>query len=67
MLTPSTTSQQRKAPMGSVAIQVGGCGGKTPDCLPITPRRNYIVRLSRPRAEILGVGAGWRYGMRVRG
>jgi len=53
--------------MGSVAIQVGGCGGKTPDCLPITPRRNYIVRLSRPRAEILGVGAGWRYGMRVRG
>ncbi len=38
---------------GSVTVQFGGCDGKTPNCLPITPGWNYIVRLYRPRAEIL--------------
>jgi hypothetical protein len=38
---------------GSVTVQFGGWDGKTPNCLPITPGWNYIVRLYRPRAEIL--------------
>jgi hypothetical protein len=38
---------------GSVTVQFGGCDGKTPNCLPITPGWNYIVRLYRPRKEIL--------------
>ena len=38
---------------GSVAIQFGGCDGKTPNCLPIRKGWNYVVRLYRPRAEIL--------------
>ena len=37
----------------SVNIQFGGCDGKTPNCLPIMPGWNYIVRLYRPRTEIL--------------
>ncbi|MDB5341866.1 MAG: uncharacterized protein JWP89_243 [Schlesneria sp.] len=37
---------------GSYTIRFGGCDGKTPNCLPITPGWNYIVRLYRPRAEI---------------
>jgi hypothetical protein len=38
---------------GSVVIQFGGCNGKTPNCLPIMKGWNYIVRLYRPREEIL--------------
>jgi len=38
---------------GSVRIQFGGCDGQVPNCLPITPGWNYLVRLYRPRAEIL--------------
>ena len=38
---------------GSVAVQFGGYDGKTPNCLPIVPGWNYIVRLYRPRNEIL--------------
>ncbi len=38
---------------GAVAIQFGGCDGKIPNCLPITPGWNYTVRLYRPRPEIL--------------
>jgi hypothetical protein len=38
---------------GSVTIQFGGCGGKPANCLPITPGWNYMVRLYRPRKEIL--------------
>jgi hypothetical protein len=38
---------------GSTAIQFGGCDGKIPNCLPIMPGWNYMVRLYRPRAEIL--------------
>jgi hypothetical protein len=38
---------------GSVTVQFGGGDGKTPNCLPITPGWNYLVRLFRPRQEIL--------------
>jgi hypothetical protein len=38
---------------GSVTIQFGGCDGKAVNCLPITPGWNYMVRLYRPRPEIL--------------
>jgi hypothetical protein len=38
---------------GSVTFQFGGCDGKTPNCLPITPGWNYMVRLYRPRKEVL--------------
>ena len=43
----------KKSPDGSVAIQLGGCDGKIQNCLPITPGWNYLVRLYRPRTEIL--------------
>jgi hypothetical protein len=38
---------------GSIAVQFGGCDGKAANCLPITPGWNYMVRLYRPRKEIL--------------
>jgi hypothetical protein len=38
---------------GAVTVQFGGCDGKTRNCLPIVPGWNYLVRLYRPRAEIL--------------
>lgn len=43
----------QKANDGSVTIQFGGCEGSVPNCLPVTPGWNYLVRLYRPRAEIL--------------
>jgi len=43
----------KKNPDGSVAIQFGGCDGKIVNCLPATPGWNYMVRLYRPRDEIL--------------
>jgi hypothetical protein len=43
----------KKDPDGSVTIQFGGCDGKVANCLPITPGWNYLVRLYRPRPEIL--------------
>jgi hypothetical protein len=38
---------------GSVTVQFGGCDGKIPNCLPTMASWNYMVRLYRPRAEIL--------------
>ena len=38
---------------GSYAIQFGGCDGKIPNCLSTPPEWNYLVRLYRPRPEIL--------------
>jgi hypothetical protein len=38
---------------GSVTIQFGGCDGKAANCIPILPGWNYMVRLYRPRTEIL--------------
>ncbi len=43
----------KKAQDGSVTIHFGGCGGGLPNCLPIMKGWNYMVRLYRPRAEIL--------------
>ena len=43
----------KKSEDGSVAIQFGGCDGTIPNCLPIMKGWNYMVRLYRPRAEIL--------------
>ncbi len=44
---------------GSVAIQFGGCDGKTPNCLPIMTGWNYTVRLYRPQAAILD--GSWKF------
>jgi hypothetical protein len=38
---------------GSVTIQFGGCDDGQANCLPIFPGWNYLVRLYRPRPEIL--------------
>ena len=43
----------RKSADGSIAVQFGGCDEETPNCIPIMKGWNYIVRLYRPRAEIL--------------
>jgi hypothetical protein len=44
---------------GSVTVQFGGCDGKPPNCLPITPDWNYMVRLYRPRKEV--VDGAWKF------
>lgn len=41
------------SPGGEVEIHFGGCDGATVNCLPITPGWNYMVRLYRPRSEVL--------------
>lgn len=38
---------------GSITVQFGGCDGKISNCLPIMRGWNYMVRLYRPRSEIL--------------
>jgi hypothetical protein len=38
---------------GSVTVHFGGCDDGRPNCLPIMDGWNYLVRLYRPRAEIL--------------
>ena len=43
----------KKGEDGSITVQFGGSDGKIPNCLPIVPGWNYIVRLYRPRAEVL--------------
>jgi hypothetical protein len=40
-------------PDGTVTIQFGGCDGVTPNCIPVPPDWNYMVRLYRPRADLL--------------
>ena len=49
----------KKAADGSVSIQFGGCDGKIPNCLPTMNGWNYMVRLYRPRAEILN--GTWKF------
>jgi hypothetical protein len=44
---------------GSIDVQFGGCDGKVANCLPISPGWNYMVRLYRPRAEILN--GRWKF------
>ena len=43
----------RPNPDGTVTIQFGGCDGSTPNCIPVPPGWNYLVRLYRPRPELL--------------
>ncbi|MFD7846972.1 hypothetical protein ACFV4K_29090 [Nocardia sp. NPDC059764] len=38
---------------GSVDIRFGGCDGQIPNCLPIMPGWNCMVRLYRPYRNIL--------------
>ena len=49
----------KKSGDGSVTVQFGGCDGKVPNCLPIMLGWNYMVRLYRPRAEILS--GKWKF------
>lgn len=43
----------QKGEDGSVTVQFGGCDRSVPNCLPVTPGWNYMVRLYQPRDEIL--------------
>ena len=44
---------------GSITIQFGGCDGKTANCLPTTNGWNYLVRLYRPREQVLN--GTWKF------
>lgn len=46
-------------PDGSVTVHFGGCDDDRPNCLPVMAGWNYLVRLYRPRAEILD--GTWRF------
>jgi hypothetical protein len=54
----NSLSAQRSAD-GTTVIQFGGCDGEIPNCLPITPGWNYMVRLYRPRLEV--VDGSWTF------
>ncbi len=44
----------KKAEDGSITVQFGGCSAEGPaNCIPITEGWNYVVRLYRPRAEVV--------------
>lgn len=43
----------RRRDDGTAEVQFGGCDGHIPNCLPVMPGWNYMVRLYRPRPEIL--------------
>lgn len=49
----------KKGADGSITIQFGGCDGQIPNCLPILPEWNYMVRLYQPRTEVLN--GTWRF------
>ncbi|TBN53501.1 DUF1254 domain-containing protein [Hansschlegelia quercus] len=49
----------KKSDDGSVTVQFGGCDGKVSNCLPIMAGWNYLVRLYRPRTEILD--GSWKF------
>jgi hypothetical protein len=53
----SITAQ--KGADGSIIVQFGNCDSKAPNCLPIIPGWNYMVRLYRPRPEILN--GSWKF------
>lgn len=44
---------------GSTTIQFGDCSKDTPNCLPVTNGWNYMVRLYRPRQELLD--GSWKF------
>jgi hypothetical protein len=43
----------RRGADGSVIVQFGGCTDTTPNCLPVPSPWNAVLRLYRPRAEII--------------
>jgi hypothetical protein len=43
----------KKGADGAIAIQFGDCSKQTTNCLPVAKGWNYMVRLYRPRQEIL--------------
>lgn len=43
----------KKGEDGAITIQFGDCTREIPNCLPVTDGWNYMVRLYRPRQEIL--------------
>lgn len=49
----------KKDTNGSVTVRFGGCDGKTLNCLPTMPGWNYMVRLFRPRTEVLN--GTWKF------
>jgi hypothetical protein len=49
----------KKSADGTVVIQFGGCDGQIANCLPTMPGWNYIVRLYRPRPEVLD--GSWKF------
>ena len=49
----------RKNADGSVTVQFGECGARVVNCLPVMPGWNYLVRLYRPRPEILD--GSWKF------
>jgi hypothetical protein len=49
----------KKGADGSVLIQFGGCDGKIQNCLPTMSGWNYMVRLYRPRDDILN--GKWKF------
>lgn len=44
---------------GTIPVQFGGCDGKVPNCIPTMKGWNYMVRLYRPREEILS--GKWKF------
>jgi len=44
---------------GSIPVQFGNCDGKIPNCIPTLNGWNYMVRLYRPRDEILS--GKWKF------
>lgn len=44
---------------GSVTIQFGGCQASSANCIPISPGWNYLVRLYRPRTQVLD--GSWKF------
>ena len=51
--------RRSEAGTASGAVQFGGSDGTIPTCLLIMPGWNYMVRLYRPRCEILN--RSWRF------
>jgi hypothetical protein len=49
----------KRSPDGSVDVQFGISDGKIPNCLPIVKGWNYMVRLYRPRPEVLN--GKWKF------
>jgi len=49
----AVAAEERDDRLGQLATTVGGCGDGRPNCLPITDGWNYIVRLYRPRSQVL--------------